>query len=137
VSVTPEPDPRNTGRPSQPARRLTRVQQLTLNVWRHASAAVSRRVMPGDILDQVAIQAVVAALHDTTDPLDLFVRHQHGEEEYALVRSLVAPDRTTDDMLNLLDSGFLLRWQELTGHGRGPEELPPLTRRSGPQRLLP
>jgi hypothetical protein len=84
-----------------------------------------------------AIQAVLAVLRDTTDPLDLFVRHQHAEEEYALVRSLVGSDRTIDDLLNLMDSGFLLRWQELTSDGSGPEELPPLTRRSGPQRLFP
>lgn len=138
MSVTPEPDPYSTGRSRQPIKRLTRLQQLTLNVWRHASAAVSRRVMPNDVLAQVAIQAVRAALRDATDPLELFVRHQHCEEEYALVGSLIASDRTTDDMrFNLLDSGFLLRWQELTSDGRGPEELPPLTRRIGPQRLLP
>lgn len=138
MSATPEPDPRNTDRDNQPARRLTRVQQLTLNVWRHAAATVSRRVMPDDVLAQVAIQAVLAALSDTTDPMELFVRHHHAEEEYALVASLVAPERTTDDMLNLLDSGFLLRWQELTSDGRGPEELPPLRRAmDGPRRLLP
>ena len=38
---------------------------------------------------------------------------------------------------NVIDSGYLLRWQELTSNGRGPEELPPLRPRSGPQRLFP
>jgi hypothetical protein len=82
------------------------------------------------------MHAVVAVLRDTTDPLELFIRHHHGEEEYALVRSL-AGERSTDDQLDLLDSGFLLRWQELTRDGTGPEELPPLTRGFGPQRLFP
>jgi hypothetical protein len=54
VSATPEPDPRIHGR-QEPARRLTRLQQLTLNVWRHASATVARRVPPDDVLAQVAI----------------------------------------------------------------------------------
>jgi len=133
VSVTPEPDPRSAGRSSEPARRLTRLQQLTLTTWRHASARVTRRVTRNDILAHVAISAVVAVLRDTTDPLELFVRHHHGEEEFALVSSLAAADRSSDDVLDLLDSGFLLRWQELTSDGRGPEELPPLTRRRGPQ----
>jgi hypothetical protein len=126
VSATSEPDP-PPGRDAQPARprRLTRAQQLTLSV------------VPDDILAQVAIQAVLAALHDTTDPLDLFVRQQRPEEEHALVRSLLGTDSATGDVFNLMDCGFLLRWQELTSDGRGPEELPPLPRRSGPQQLFP
>ena len=136
MSTPPQPDPRDAGRDRPPTRRLTRLQQLTLTTWRHASTRVGRCVAPNDILAHVALQAVVAVLRDTTDPLELFVRHQHGEEEYALVHSL-AGERSTDDQLDLLDSGFLLRWQELTRDGTGPEELPPLTRRFGPQRLLP
>jgi hypothetical protein len=31
-------------------------------------------------------------------------------------------------VLDLIDSGYLLRWHELTSDGRGPEELPPLRR---------
>jgi hypothetical protein len=54
VSATPAPDP-NSGPHRQPPRpsRLSRAQQLTLNVWRHASAAVGRRVMPDDVLAHV------------------------------------------------------------------------------------
>jgi len=138
VSTTPEPDPHTTNRGQQPSRRLNRVQQLTLNTWRHASASVCRHVMPNDILAHVASHAVLAALRDTTDPLDLFFRHQHGEEEFALVSSLLGSDRSRDELFDLFDTAFLLRWQELTSDGQGPEELPPLRRAmDGPQRLLP
>lgn len=136
MSVTPEPHPHDAGRGSQPARRLTRLQQLTLTTWRHATARVTRRVAPDDVLAHVAIQAVLAVLRDTMDPLDLFVRHHNAEEEFALVGSLAA-GRSSDELLDLLDNGFLLRWRELTSDGHGPEELPPLTRRSGSQRLFP
>lgn len=138
MSTTPEPDPRSTNRGQQPSRRLNRVQQLTLTTWRHASDSVDRHVTPNDILAHVAIHAVLATLRDTSDPLDLFVRHQHGEEEFALVSSLAAADRARDELFDLFDTGFLLRWQELTSDGHGPEELPPLRRSlDGPQRLLP
>ena len=135
MSATPEPDPRIDGR-QQPTKRLTRLQQLTLNVWRHAAATVARRVPPDDVLAHVAIQAVLAVVRDTTDPLALFTRHHNGEDEYGLVCS-IAGVRSCDELLNLIDSGYLLRWQELTSDGRGPEELPPLRPRSGPQRLFP
>ena len=135
MSATPEPDPRTHGR-QEPAKRLTRLQQLTLNVWRHAAATVARQVPPDDVLAHVAIQAVLAVVRDTTDPLALFTRHNNGEDEYGLVSS-IAGVRSCDELLNLIDSGYLLRWQELTSDGRGPEELPPLRPRSGPQRLFP
>src|SRR5215472_15751233 len=83
VSTTPEPDPHTTNRGQQPSRRLNRVQQFTLATWRHASDSVGRHVLPNDILAHVAMQAVLAALRDTSDPLHLFVRHQHGEAEIA------------------------------------------------------
>lgn len=135
VSATPEPDPRAPG-PGQPRRaRLTRVQQLDLNVWRHAAASVARKVPPDDVLAHVAVQGVLAVLRDTTDPIELFARHHNGEHEYGFVVS-IAGQRSTDELLNLIDSGYLLRWHELTSDGRGPEELPPLRPRSGPQRLF-
>jgi hypothetical protein len=93
-------------------------------------------VPPDDILAHVAIQAVLAVLRDTAEPLDLFERHHYGENEYEFVSS-VAGVRSSDELLNLIDSGYLLRWNELTSDGRGPEELPPLRPRSGPQRLFP
>lgn len=74
MSTTPEPDPVTRGQ-GLPARRLTRLQQLTLNVWRHAAASVARRVPPEDVLAHVAIQAVLAVVRDTADPIDLFTRH--------------------------------------------------------------
>ena len=138
MSATPEPDPHNIDRAQQPRPCLNRVQQLTLNTWRHASNSVGRHVMPNDVLAHVAVQAVLAALRDTADPLDLFLRHQHGEEEFALVSSLAAADRSRDELFNLFDTGFLLRWQELTSNGHGPQELPPLRRAmDGSQRLFP
>ena len=73
---------------------------------------------------------------NTADPLELFDRHENGENEYRLVVS-IAGERTCNDVLNLIDSGYLLRWQELTANGLGPEELPPLRPRSGPERLFP
>ena len=94
MPTPPEHDPHSADRGQQPSRRLNRVQQLTLTTWRHASASVGRHVMPNDILAYVAIHAVLGALRDTSDPLDLFVRHQHGEEEFALVSSLAAADRS-------------------------------------------
>jgi hypothetical protein len=136
VSATPEPDPFIARQPERSVKRLTRLQQLTLNVWRHASATVNRQVPPDDVFAHAAIHAVVAVVRDSTDPLELFDRHNSGENEYALVVS-IAGDRTCNDVLNLIDSGYLLRWQELTVDGLGPEELPPLRPRSGPERLFP
>jgi hypothetical protein len=82
------------------------------------------------------MHAVLAVVRDTADAIDLFARHHNGEHEYGLVVS-IAGERSCNDVLNLIDSGYLLRWQELTSGGGGPEELPPLTRRSGPERLFP
>ena len=138
MSAASEPEPRPVYGRSVPPRRLSRLQQLTLNVWRLASTRVTRDVSPNDILAQVAIHASLALLRDTTDPLTLFPRHDARAEEFALVASLAGPGRTRDALHDLLDSAFLLRWFELTSDGSGPEELPPLTRRPcGPPPLLP
>ena len=73
MSATPEPDP-HAHEQGQPHRtRLTRVQQLDLNVWRHAAASVARKVPTDDLLAQVAVQTVFAVLRDTTDPLELWM----------------------------------------------------------------
>ena len=136
MSATREPDPSTDGQ-GQPRRaRLTRVQQLDLAVWRQAAASVARKVPPDDVLARAAVQSVLAVLRDTSDPLELFARHHNGEHEYGFVVSIVG-ERSTDELLNLIDSGYLMRWQELTSDGGGPEELPPLRPRSGPQRLFP
>ena len=138
MSATPEPEPHSTSTPHLSSRRLSRLQQLTLNVWRLASARVAREVPPTDVLASAATHAALSALRDTTDALDLFRRHDARAEEFALVASVAGQDRTRDALHDLLDSAFLLRWLELTSDGRGPEELPPLTRRPcGPPPLLP
>jgi hypothetical protein len=135
MSGTPEPEGRTSAGSSEHPQRLTRIQQLTLTTWRYASARVTREVPTNDVLAQVAICAVRAVLHDVAQPLALFGRHAAGPEEFALVASL-APDWSRDQLHDLVDSAFLLRWTELTVNGRGPEELPPLTRRFGHKPLL-
>src|SRR4030081_3556997 len=77
-------------------RRLTRLQQLTLNTSRSSSAKVSRDVAPTDIFAQVAIHAALAVLRDTNSPIALLARHDARAEEFALVASLAPPDRSRD-----------------------------------------
>ena len=139
MSAKPEPERRAPNGSNDPSvRRLTRLQQLTLNTWRHASAQVSRDVAPTDILAHVAIHAALGVLRDTNSPIALFARHDARAEEFALVSSVAPPARSRDSLHDLLDTAFLLRWAELTGDGCGPEELPPLTRRAfGHPPLLP
>ncbi len=139
MSAMPEPERRAPNGSNDPSvRRLTRLQQLTLNTWRRASAQVSRDVAPTDILAQVAIRAALAVLRDTNSPIALFARHDARAEEFALLSSVAPPARSRDSLHDLLDTAFLPRWAELTSDGSGPEELPPLTRRPfGHPPLLP
>ena len=114
-------------------RRLTRAEQLTLTTWRWAFVAVCRQVEPKDLLPKVALQAVLARLRDCTDPLLLLTRHCSPESEFALVASLLPEERRRALDHDLVDSAFLLRWNELVADGSGPDELPPLApRRSSP-----
>lgn len=136
MPATPEPEHRAPAGNNEPQQRLTRVQQLTLTTWRHASAKVARDVSPNDVLAQAAVCAVLAILSDVAHPVALFARHADRAEDFALVSSLAGPGSSRDDVHDLVDTGFLLRWTELTSNGRGPEELPPLTRRIGHQSLL-
>src|SRR5437870_4745352 len=69
VSAAPEPERRTDMGRNQPPERLTRLQQLTLTTWRHASTRVARDVPPNDVLAQVAICAVQAILRDVVHPL--------------------------------------------------------------------
>jgi hypothetical protein len=85
-------------------------------------------LLPDDVLAHVAVQTVLAVVRDTTDPLALFARHHNGAAEYGPVSS-IAGERSCTDLLNLIDSGYLLRWQEVTTDGHGPEELPPFNPR--------
>jgi hypothetical protein len=110
-------------------RRLTRAEQLTLTTWRWALVALCRQVEPQDLLPQVALQAVLARLRACTDPLQLFARHRSAASDFALVASLLPEERRRALDHDLVDSAFLLRWNELTADGSGPEELPPLTPR--------
>jgi hypothetical protein len=137
VSATPEPERHVANESHERPTRLTRIQQLTLNTWRRASARVTLDVSPNDVLAQVAIYASLAVLRNTSDPVRLFARHETRAEEFALVTSL-AHERSREALHDLLDSAFLLRWLEVTSNGRGPEELPPLSPRPfGHQPLLP
>lgn len=107
---------------TRPACRLNRTQQLTLTTWRWARRTLADTLSPSDLLPQVAIEAVRAALADVADPIALFRRHADAAPEFALVGSLIADPFMCYDVL---DAAFLLRWEELTARG-GPEELPPL-----------
>ena len=120
-------DPASTPTPSERRSRLTRAEQITLTTWRWAFVTLRRQVEPQDLLPQVALQALLARLRDCTDPIRLFGRHGSAAAEFALVAGLLpeAGRRALDH--DLVDSAFLLRWNELTADGAGPEELPPLT----------
>ena len=77
-------------------------------------------------MPQVALQAVLARLRACDDPLQLLARHASAAPEFALVADLLPEQRCRALEHDLLDSAFLLRWNELTADGSGPEELPPL-----------
>src|SRR5260370_36817543 len=104
----PEPERRAPNGSNDPSvRRLTRLQQLTLNTWRRASAQVSRDVGPTDIFAQAAIHAALAVLRDTNNPIALFARHDARAEEFALAATLAPPERSLDARHDLLDTAFL------------------------------
>jgi hypothetical protein len=111
--------------------RLTRVQQLTLNTWRWAAVKLRRVLDPRAIHEQAALQALLASLRDVDEPTALFKRHAEAYPEFALITSVVPSERQAVLAYEILDTAFLLRWNELVADGRGPEELPPLRARSG------
>jgi hypothetical protein len=115
-----------------PIQRLSRVQQLTLNTWRLASAKLQRVLDPCSVVEHAAIHTVLATLHDVNLPIALFARHASAEPELALVNSLVAETPRAELAFDILDSAFLLRWNALVASGAGPEELPPLQPTSKP-----
>ena len=110
--------------------RLTRVQQLTLNTWRWAAVKLRRVLDPRAILEQAALQALLASLRDVDEPTALFKRHAEAYPEFGLITSLVPTGRQAVLAYEILDTAFLLRWNELVANGHGPEELPPLRARS-------
>lgn len=113
---------------SQPVRRLTRLEQLTLNTWRWAAATVQNTLDPAAILELAALHAVVGALRDVDDPVALFARHAHAQPEFQLVLSVLPDGYRPGLPHDILDTAFLLRWTELVACGRGPQELRPLPR---------
>ena len=115
---------------SRPIQRLSRVQQLTLNTWRLATARLERSVDPCAVLEQAALHAVLGTLRDVDHPLALFAHHATADAEVTLVHSLVHAEPRSDLAYDILDAAFLLRWNELVANGTGPEELPPLRPRS-------
>lgn len=112
--------------PHSPVRRLNRVQQLTLNTWRLASAKLERVLDPCSLLEHAAIYATLGALRDVDEPFGLFRRHAEAQPEFALIVSLIRAAGQEELAYDVLDTAFLLRWNELVAGGNGPEELPPL-----------
>jgi hypothetical protein len=114
---------------TQPRTRLNRHQQLTLNTWRLAAAKLEREDASKAVFEQAAVHAVLAVLRDVPTPVALFVRHAQALPEFELIRSILEDRPREEDLtFDVLDTGFLLRWNELVADGSGPEELPPLRR---------
>src|SRR5215831_17134319 len=111
---------------SQPIRRLTRLEQLTLNTWRWAEATVHNTLDPSAVLELAALHAVLGALRDVDDAVALFARHGQAQPEFQLVLSIL-PDAYRPGLpYDILDTAFLLRWTELVATGVAPLELKPL-----------
>ena len=117
---------------ARPINCLSRMQQLTLTTWRLAETKLQRVLNPFSVsvLEQAALHAALATLRDVDDPVALFGRHAAAHAELALITSLVSATQRADLSYDILDSAFLLRWNELVADGRGPQELPPLRPRS-------
>jgi hypothetical protein len=106
--------------------RLTRTQQLTLTTWRWAALKLDRLVSPYAVLEPAAVHAVLAALRDVRDTLALFARHSDANAEYRFIVSLVGEDHAASLANDILDTAFLLRWNELLAECEPLQELPPL-----------
>ena len=122
---------------TQPFRRLTRLEQLTLNTWRWAAVTLGNTLHPSAVLELVALHAVLASLRDLEEPVALFARHAHAQPEFQLVLSVLPDDYRPGLPHDILDTAFLLRWTELVASGAAVRELTPLTRAdaglSGPE----
>jgi hypothetical protein len=110
----------------QPIRRLTRLEQLTLNTWRWSAATVHNTLAPSAILELAALHAVLGTLREVNDPVALFTRHADARPEFQLVLSLLSDDHRPGLPHDILDTAFLLRWTELVATGVAPQELKPL-----------
>ena len=113
---------------AQPIRRLTRLEQLTLNTWRWAAATLENTVHPSAVFELSAMHAVLGALRDVDEPLALFARHAHAQPEFQLVLSVLPENYRPALPHDILDTAFLLRWTELVADGAAPQELSPLVR---------
>jgi hypothetical protein len=111
---------------AKPIRRLTRVEQLTLNTWRWAAIKMRQADPKEVVLEHAALHAVLAALRDVSEPLAVFTRHAQAHAEFQLILSVLGNGRPPTLAHDVLDSAFLMRWTELLADGGGPEELPPL-----------
>jgi hypothetical protein len=100
-----------------------------LNTWRLA-AKFARVLNPCSLLERAAVCATLGTLRNVDSPLGLFRRHAEVHPEFALIISLVRSAGREDLAYDILDTAFLMRWNELVAAGNGPEELPPLRRRS-------
>ncbi len=114
---------------NNPIRRLTRLEQLTLNTWRWAAVSLRNTLDPAAVLELAALHAVLASLRDLHDPVELFTRHAQAKPEFQLVLSVLPDDHHPWLAHDILDTAFLLRWAELISAGATPLELPPLRRR--------
>ena len=104
--------------------RLTRSEYLTLNAWRWARAKLRRVLDPAAVLEHAALHAVIAALCDVDTPLELFARHAAAYPEFSLIVSLLPTERQSALRYEILDTAFLMRWEELTGAGNARDEFP-------------
>ena len=118
---------------NQSLQRLSRVQQLTLSTWRLAAVHLERVLDASAVLERAAVHAVLAVLRDVDDPLALFSRHADAHAELALIASLIQDAQQADLAYDILDTAFLLRWNELVADGAGPVELPQLRPRADRQ----
>jgi hypothetical protein len=119
---------------THPTRRLSRLEQLTLNTWRWAAVKLRAALDPPAVPEHAALHAVLASLRDLDDPLALFVRHAQAQPEFRLILSVLPQDHPPSLAHDILDTAFLLRWHELAEGGRAPQELPPLRPRLDPPR---
>ncbi len=115
---------------TSPIRRLTRVEQLTLNTWRWAAIKVRQADPRQAFFEHAALHAVLAALRDVADPLSLFTCHAEAHAEFQLILSVLPDDRPLSVAHDILDTAFLMRWTELLADCGAPEELPPLSARN-------
>ena len=107
-------------------RRLSRLEQLTLNTWRWAAATLQNTLDPSAVLEVAAMHAVLATLRDLEDPLALFMRHARAQPEFQLILTVLPRDHRPGLPHDILDTAFLLRWTELAATGIAPQELRPI-----------